>query len=235
MLKLTDADDFRRTVAGLCLIGGPLTALIGGLVAPWEGTDKTAAWLGVLAENPVRGQIGAVCLYFGYLLIAVGIFGMMHLLRHRAVVLGHVAGAFAVFGWVSLPGLLVTDFYDLALAQTLGPREGAAVSDRAGEYAGAIVMGVPVLLGILGLFLLVLALWRAGFVPAWVPVVLLAGTAFSFVGPPTALFFTFTTAPWLVSLGYIGLKMLGMSNEEWERGEVRVREAPEPVAEAPVV
>lgn len=220
MLKINDANNFRRTTLGLCLIAGPLAALIGGLVAPWEGTAETAAWLQALAENPVRGQASAVFLYLGSLLVTVGIFGMIHLLRHHAVVLGHIAGALAILGWVTLPGLLVTDFYDLSLAESLGPEQGAAVSDGAGEYVDAAFLQLPVPIGILGLVLLVVALWRARVVPAWVPVVYFVGTAVTFFGPPTAVFFTIGTASWLVTLGFVGLKVLGMSDEEWERGVV---------------
>jgi hypothetical protein len=231
MLKLNDANNFRRTAAGLCLIGGPLAALIGGLLAPWEGTTETEAWLRALAENPARGQASAVFLYLGYLLIAVGIFGMMQLLRHRAVVLGHAAGALAILGWVTLPGLLVTDFYDLSLAQSLGPEQGAAISEHAQEFVGAAVMGIPVPLGVLGLGLLLVALWRAGLAPVWVPVIYFLGTAASFFGPPTLVTFTTGTAAWLATMGYVGLKVLGMSDEEWEQG---VSPTPQPtvVAEA---
>jgi hypothetical protein len=219
MLMIADANNFRRTAVGLCLIAGPLAALIGGLVAPWEGTEETADWLKVLAENPVRGQLGAVLAYLGYLLVAVSIFGMMHLLRSRAVALGHAAGALAVWGWVTMPGLLISDFYDLSLAEALGTQQGAAVSDRAGEYAGAAVMGVPVLLGMVGLLLLAVALWRAGFAPAWVPLVLLVGNAAGFYDAYSLAFFTVWWALWLVALGYVGLKVLRMSDEDWERGE----------------
>lgn len=90
MLGIYDANEFRRAALGLCLAAGPLVALIGGLVTPWEETSSTAAYLQALGENPVRAQASAVLLYFGYLLMAVGVFGMMHLLRRRAVVLGHV-------------------------------------------------------------------------------------------------------------------------------------------------
>jgi hypothetical protein len=147
--------------------------------------------------------------------------------------IGHVAGALAVWGWVSLPGMLSVDFYDLSLAAHADRGAAIGISDRAGGYAGSAVMGVPVLLGILGLVLLVVALWRAGFVPAWVPAVLFVGTAASFVGPPTAVYFTVGTVAWLASLGYVGLKMLGMSDEEWERGEAPVRGEVDTVAEAP--
>ena len=233
MLKPNDANNFRRTALGLCLIAGPLLALVGGLVTPWETADTTAAYLTALSENPARAQASAVLLYFGYLLMAVGVFGMMHLLRHRAVVLGHAAGALAIWGWVSLPGMLSVDFYDLSLAAYADRGAAVGISDRAGGYAGSAIMGVPVLLGILGLVLLVGALWRARFVPAWVPAVLFVGTAASFVGPPTAVYFTVGTAAWLASLGYVGLKMLGMSDEEWERGEDPAREKADTVAEAP--
>ena len=218
MLKINDANNFRRTAVGLCLIAGPLAALIGGLVAPWEGTDEKAAWLRVLIENPVRGQISAVLLYLGYLLVAVSIFGMIHLLHSRAVVLGHVAGTLAIWGWVTMPGLLLTDFYDLSLAESLGPERGAPVVERVDEYVGSAVMGVPVLLGMVGLLLLAVALWRAGAAPAWVPLVLLVGNAAGFYDAYSLAFFTIWWALWLVALGYIGLKVLRMSDEVWERG-----------------
>jgi hypothetical protein len=95
ILKITDANNFRHTVVGLCLIAGPLVTLIGGLVTKWEENDTKAAYLRSLAENPTRAQISAVLFYFGFLLTAVGTFGILHLLRHRAVVLGHVAGVLA--------------------------------------------------------------------------------------------------------------------------------------------
>ena len=202
---------------GLCLIAGPLTALIGGLVAPWEGTDDTVAWLQVLVENPIRGQIGAVLFYLAYMLIAVSIFGMVHLLRSRAVVLGHMAGALAVWGWVTMPGLLVSDFYDLSLAELLGPEQGGTVVDRTDEYVGSAIVSIPVLLGMVGLLLLAVALWRAGFAPAWVPLVLVIGFAAGFYDAYSLIFFTVWWALWLVALGYVGLKVLRMSDEEWER------------------
>lgn len=218
MLKINDANNFRRTALGLCLIAGPLVTLIGGLVAPWEENDTTAAWLRVLAENPLRAQIGAVCFYFGYLLIAVSNFGILHLLRHRAVVLGHVAGVLAIWGWMTLPGMLVVDFYDLALAESLDLEQAVAIAERPQEYALAPLIGLSIPLGILALVLLVVALWRAGFTPVWVPVLFFVGTAVSFFGPPSQIFFSIGPATWLITLGYVGLKVLHLSDKEWERG-----------------
>lgn len=235
MLEIKDADNFRRTAFGLCLVAGPIVALVGGLVTPWEETGTTASYLTALSESPARAQASAVLLYFGYLLMAVGVFGVMRLLRRRSVVLGHVAGALAIWGWVSLPGMLSVDFYHLSLAEHADRQEAVAIMDRAGAYAGSAVLGIPVLVGMLGLVLLVVALWRAGFVPAWVPAILFAGTAASFAGPVGASSFTVGAAAWLVALGYVGLKVLGMPDEAWERGGVPDREEAEPAAEARAV
>ncbi len=213
-----DATRFRRTMMGLCLIAGPLVTVAGGLVTPWEDEATVASYLQALGENPIQAQISAVLLYFGYLLTAVGIFGMIHLVKRRAVVFAHVSGILAIWGWVTLPGLLVTDFYDLSLAQYEDRQSAVAISERAGEYAGSAVLGMPVLFGFIGLVLLVAALWRSGFAPLWVPVVFLAGFALSFFGPVGAVSFTGGFALALVALGYVGVRILRMSDEEWERG-----------------
>ena len=39
-------------------------------------SSTTAAYLASMAASPVRAQVSAILPYFGYLLIAVGIFGM---------------------------------------------------------------------------------------------------------------------------------------------------------------
>jgi hypothetical protein len=218
MLKINDSRNFRRTAAGLCLIAGPLVTLIGGLVTPWEKKETTAAYLLALAENPTQAQISAVLLYFGFLLTAVGIFGIIHLLRHRAVVLGHIAGVLAVWGWVTLPGLLVSDFYDLSLAQWSNRQDAIAISERAGGYIGSAVIGIPALLGFIGLVLLGVALWRAKLAPLWMPVVVLAGTVITQFGPPGAGSWALGTGLLLASLGYVGLRILRMTDDEWERG-----------------
>jgi hypothetical protein len=219
MLKINDPRNFRRTVAGLCLIAGPLVDLIGGLVTPWEERETTAAYLQAMGENPIRGQISALLLYVGALLTAVGIFGIIHLLRHRAVVLGHVAGVFAVWGYVTLPGLLVTDFYDLSLAQWSNRQDAIAISDGVGRYVGFFIMFIPaVVLGLLGVVLLGVALWRARFAPVWVPGFLLGAVAMAFFGPHGVVSFAIGSALSLAALGYVGLKILRMPDDEWERG-----------------
>jgi hypothetical protein len=224
MLKITDANNFRRTAVGLCLIAGPLLTLINGLVDPYGEKPTTAANLQAYAENPTRAQISALLLYFGYLLIAVGVFGIIHLLRHRAVVFGHVAGVLAVWGWLTFPGLLISVYYDLSLAQWRNRQAAITIFDRADGYIGSAIMGIPVLLGVLGVVLLGVALWRARVAPLWVPVVLLLGLAILLFGPYGLVGWTIGNALWLVALGFLGLKILRMSDEVWARPASKVGE-----------
>lgn len=68
MLRINDAANFRRTGAGISLIAGPLIALVGVLVCPELGSRTPDATLTAYAGNPVRAQVSAVLLWFGYLL-----------------------------------------------------------------------------------------------------------------------------------------------------------------------
>ncbi len=83
-----------------------------------------------------------------------------------------------------MPGLLVTDFYDLALAQELPARTAAAVSDKATDQPLLALLQLPAVAGcILGTTLLFFALWRARVVALWVPLLVLAGWIVTFVLP----------------------------------------------------
>jgi DNA-binding SARP family transcriptional activator len=74
-------------------------------------------------------------------------------------------------------------------------------------------------LGVLGLVLLGVALWRAEFAPPWVPIVLLLGLAIGLIIGVSAWFGSL-----LVGLGYLGVKVLRMTDDEWPRGVGQVTE-----------
>jgi hypothetical protein len=74
-------------------------------------------------------------------------------------------------------------------------------------------------LGVLGLVLLGVALWRAEFAPPWVPIVLLLGLAIGLIIGVSAWFGSL-----LVGLGYLGVKVLRMTDDEWARGVGQVTE-----------
>ena len=215
---MSSASAFRRTVVGLCLVLGPLLLLVATFVIPDEGEEEAEEYLATIADETGRAEAGAILFYLGFVLLTVGIFGIIHLLRNRAVVLGHIGGVLAVVGAISFAALVATTFYDIALAESPDREAAVAIYDSLEDTAGFFVVLIPALIGTaLGLLLLAIGLWRARIAPVWVPIVVLAGLVLVSIGTdlvPVAI----GNALLLAALGYVGAKVLGMGNDEWERG-----------------
>lgn len=153
---LVDLSRFRRLASGICLmLAGPL-AILGILFTPYPD-DAAAA-----ARDPFRTQLAAVLLFTAYLLIVPGIFAMLRLVGRRGTVLAHVGTVLALAGWITLPGLVLSDFYELNAAQQLGPAQAESLFNHFGDYPGFLLIAAPAkYLAGLGLVLLAGALWRA--------------------------------------------------------------------------
>src|SRR5262245_59042019 len=118
---LNDPRRFSRLAAVFALFLGPLITLAGMAATPWEDEATTTSYHDALAAHPGQAELAALLLHFGYLLLLPAALGIMHLARRASPKLAHIGGTLAVIGLATLPGLLVTDFYDLALAQALPP------------------------------------------------------------------------------------------------------------------
>src|ERR687894_3110916 len=68
MLKITDANNFRRTLAGLCLIAAPLVGLIGALITP-QFTGDIGEELATISDQPVLWLIGNFLTLITFLLL----------------------------------------------------------------------------------------------------------------------------------------------------------------------
>ena len=106
------------------------------------GEPTTTSYHDALAAHPGQAEIAATLLHFGYVLLLPAALGLMHLARRATPKLAHVGGALAALGLATLPGLLVTDFYDLALAQALPRSQSVAISDAAQQGWAGAVMGL---------------------------------------------------------------------------------------------
>jgi hypothetical protein len=165
----------QRKAAIAVLIGGPLVTLAGMLTTPWEKDTSTVAYHDALAAHPAQATVAAILLHFGYLLLLPAALALYVLARQAAPKLATAGGILALIGLSALPGLLVTDFYDLAMAQALPHEQSAAIADSL-STAGMLALAVPSIAGtVLGLTLLGAAAWRAGYARGWVPVAILAG------------------------------------------------------------
>ena len=104
MLEINDANNFRRTLAGLCLIAAPLA--FGGSdvirLSIEGGVEEGVGQLAAIAASPGLWQVAAILNMIGVILFVPAVLGLMHLLRGRSTVLGHLGGGLALIG---VPGL----------------------------------------------------------------------------------------------------------------------------------
>jgi len=211
MSTLDDPRRFRRLAAGLCLIAAPLVYVTGLVADPAlrAGTDVT----GQYGEHPGWVSLSASLLHWSWVLLIPGIVGMVHLIRHRGVIFGHLAGGLALLGVVNFSGLMLGDFFYSRLEADLGVEEGTRIGDAAFDMPGAMWgFQIPGFLGLLGLLLLGLALAYAGKAPWWAPFAMV-------IGALAAPVFPIGTAVggllYLAGSGTIGLRMVRMSDDEW--------------------
>lgn len=205
---------FRRRAMAVSIGVGAALTFAGFATTNWEGTSSKADYLHSLSKAPVQSQVAAVLLHFGYMgflpmLLALGVFA-----RRRAVKLGHVGLGLGLLGALSLPGLLVTDFYDLAIGQHLPTDKAVEVSDAAQNYGWAIAIGGPIVMGVfLGMLLLLVAAWRARFLGWWPPLLLVAGLVVTFT--PKLLFAVIGSGAVAVVMLTVALRVWRTSDDEW--------------------
>ncbi len=230
MLKINDASNFRRTVAGLCLIAAPL-GLIASEVMYFVATANSEGGTGDLVAIAERPGLWMAATFIGLaaaILFIPAAVGAVHAIRGRGVVLGHVGGALALVGAVGY-ACHQTLFVMLGeMAQMEGQREAIiAVSNQLDNSVaiGVLVMLMFIISFFVGWLLLMIGLYRVGVAPAWAPIFILLSILPDFFLPQSSDFVEYAGYGLLLAaFGVIGVRILRMTDEEWERG-----------AEAPVV
>lgn len=217
MLKINDVNNFRRTALGLCLIAAPLAGLASALIMP-RFTGGMGAELAAISEHTERWLVGEFLNLITFFLFMLAALGILHLLRHRAVVLGHLGGGLVLFGSFFHGVIIGFALVEVPLVESGGARE-RMVEFANGIYESAAFMMIlfPFLSFFMGWILVAIALWRARVAPFWISAMLAAAPLSEFFGPeavsPELMFALF-----LIGLGYLGLKILRLSDKEWERG-----------------
>lgn len=231
-MKLSDAGSFRRTLIGACTVVAPLLSLASVLVMPESG-GSAAGQLAAIAEYPASSQASMLLFLFSQLAFLPAVLGIMHLLRDGGVVLGHIGGVFALLG---IFGHAVVGGSFLVAVQMVGGEadreQTIALLERMQESPSFVVFALMGLVGFaLGFIILVLGLWRARAAPGWVSLLIVLAFVLEFVvsnfvdyagGAAGVLF--------IAGFGWIGLKVLMMSDAEWSiyhgpKGDSSVRRA----------
>lgn len=158
------ATRFRRRAMGAAAIVGGLLTAAGFAATVWETAPDKLAYLDSLVVDPLRSQIAAVLLHYGYMGIVPMLLALAAMTRSRWSIGGNIGLALSLPGAFAVTGMLVTDFYDLAIRQSLPPEQAVAVSDAAQALPLAGLVGGPlIMLTFVGMTVLGVSAWRAGF------------------------------------------------------------------------
>jgi hypothetical protein len=233
MLKIWDPTNFRRTLGGLCLILAPVLFAVAEITYP-SSSGNGAEQLDAAARNY---NVMLADIYFGIasaILFMPAIYALLHLMRRRGVVLGHVAAILTVAGLclahLALGGL------QLMLWAMAGPgvdrQAMAAFIDKVQQNPA----GLPLVLGhdlfALGVILFGIAVWRCGFGYRWAGPAIAIGVVLDIVGGtiglPDMLIAIVSDAIFVTGLAAIGLKVLLTSDAEWEAVRETTRSAKQP-------
>ena len=207
---------FRRIGGALSLLGAGTLTCISLLMIPYQN-ETHAEYLQTGVDHRTNILWAAVVLHFGYLLLVPAAFTLVRLARRGAPRTSLVAMLLTGLG-SGLSGIIVVDFYDVALANSLPADQALDIWNLAGSYGqGAIIAATSVFGLAIGSNLAVWSAWRARAIPVY-PLVL------SVVG--WVVFTMFSGDPWLpsigsalvaVGLGWAGVIVLKMRDEVWAR------------------
>jgi hypothetical protein len=171
---LLDHAPWSPKMTAAAMAGSGLFLAAGLAVTPWEDQATTAAYLRALAAHPTQGQISAMLLFLGFLMLAPIAIGLLSVTSRRGRVRG-AAAFLAIVGGIALPGAIVADFFHLALAQSLSVKEAAEITDKAQGYAACGIISALGMLGMAGLLALLVIAWRRGALPLVTPLLFAAG------------------------------------------------------------
>ena len=187
MFGISDAHHFRKMVAGFCMVFAPLCLLVGFIVDP----DASYAFL-----------------FIGAVLMVPAALGLMHMLREREVVAGHIGGGLSLVGLMGMAGLIGMDV-------------GGATDlvDRVDQLSGVGTWMFVATMGFgLGLALLGIGVFRAHAVPSWAGACLMVGgIAFDVALLASSTGVAIAAAAAMVAgVGATGLAVWRESDDAWE-------------------
>jgi hypothetical protein len=230
MLKIWDSTNFRRTLGGLSLILAPILFAIDEISYP-NSSGSGAEQLAVAARNH---DLMLTDIFIGIasaILFIPAVYALLHITRRRGVVLGHVAAILTVAG-VCLAHLALAGL-QLMLWAMAGPgvdrQAMASFLDKTQQNPVVLPLVMGHDLFAFGLVIFGVAVWRSGFGYRWAGPAIAVGIIFDIVGGsvglPDMVVSIVSDAVFVTALAAIGLKVLLVSDKEWEA---------EPQAELPV-
>jgi hypothetical protein len=222
MLKIWDANNFRRTLAGLCLITASLALGAADLIRiSVEGDAQgTRDQFDHIAASPGVWQVATVLNMLGIVLFVPAVLGLLHLLHHRGAVLGHIGGG------LLLIGLLGFAAHNAGYYGTLGAVSAPGIDQEhmirfwqaAETVPGNVVSLLMFLIGyVLGMVLLGVGLFWARVVPRWTAALIVLYVVGFLFAEESLLLALISWMLLFVGLGTIGFMLLRQSDADWAK------------------
>nr|WP_221377169.1 hypothetical protein [Actinoplanes polyasparticus] len=207
---LTATETFTRRfwvrIGAVGLLAWPVTHFAGFVTGP-PGSDHAPA---IFRTHATQVQVSGVLLHWNAIIIVPVMLALAYLLHDRMPRLAAIAGLLGALGAINGSGLLMADFYDLALAQSLPDAQATAITELAYGYSG-VTFGflLPAFLLHPALLALVIGLVKAGRAWWWQPVLLVIGLALPFLTADRPMLVQASGALFIGAALYpLGLRML---------------------------
>ncbi|MGH2838878.1 MAG: hypothetical protein ACRDJY_11115 [Thermoleophilaceae bacterium] len=221
MSRLSDSHHFRKTVAGVCMIGAPLLFVIGMIIHP-ESKSNVGDQLAVAAANMDEWYAAHLIVAISLVLLVPAVLGLMHMLREREVAYGHLGGGLAMVGLLAITGIVAMEGFVGWQAAAASPADAPAMTalfERVTETTGVVlpffVMSYAFTVGML---FLAAGLYRARAVQSWTAAMLGIGAIVLAVGlsMPDDVVTIIGSGVLLVGFFQVGRMVLTESDEAWE-------------------
>jgi MFS family permease len=218
MLHLSEAQRFRRTVAGWCMVVAPLFLLVSAIISPALDNDE-ATLIGNVAADMDRWYLSAMFALGSIVLAVAAVLGLMHMLRERHATEGHVGGALALLGlFAAMCNTAVAlVVWQMAAAGDRGAM--VALLDRVNTTTGTFIPFYLFQFGIgLGFIVLAYGLWSARAVHwAMAACIAIGGVLVNVAYPMASVALAIVAAAVLVvGFGSVGRMVLTETDEDWE-------------------
>ena len=239
MLKIWNAANFRRTLTAICLIGAPLLFSAAEFVSPpGAETNSSEAMLAQVAQYRTDQLLLVVFGTLSAILFIPLVFGLIHMLSDRGVVLGHIGGGLTLLGSALIISL---DGMNLALWAMTAPGMDlsamAKVLDGMGNSPIMMVLFMSHWIFAIGILLLGIALWQARICPRWASLCIILAPLIDFILGSVLgdglVISVLSDALFIIGFGGIAWKLLVTSDAEWE--QMAAKEAPQPIHKNTVI
>ncbi len=165
----------RRWFLVACPVLAGIFAVVGAYADPAQGLDGRELYE-LYAANPGPLQFKSLGLHWSFAFWMAPALLAVPYVRRKGAWLANIAAFIGFAGMTTLPGLLFIDFYDSAVAQEFGADGALAVEAQMSDMWGVTALALPGIVGfVVALPLMAVAMWRAGLVPWWAPVSVVAG------------------------------------------------------------